>query len=130
MRLARVGYENVVGLLEGGAARWAAEGHPLARIAIEPVTDAIRAGRRVLDVRRGPEWDSFHLEGATHIPLAQLPARAPELDPAADWVVVCASGYRSAIACSVLERAGFEHLTSGAGGMDAWRREGRPVAVG
>ena len=129
MRLARVGYENVAGLLEGGVARWGAEGRPLARIGIEPVTDAIRPGRRVLDVRRSPEWDGFHLEGATHIPLAQLPARARELDPAAEWVVVCASGYRSGIACSVLERAGFRHLTSATGGMDAWRREGRPVAV-
>ncbi len=133
MRLARVGYENVAGVLAGGIERWRAEGRPLARLGLEAVTEAVRPGRRVLDVRRGPEWDAFHLEGATHVPLAGLSARlrerAGELDPAADWVVVCASGYRSGIACSVLERAGFERLTNAAGGMDAWQRAGRPLTM-
>jgi len=88
------------------------------------------AGRSVLDVRRQPEWERFHLRGATHIPLAQLPARAPELDRDADWVIVCASGYRSSIATSVLERAGFRRLTNTIGGMDAYQRSGLPVEVG
>ena len=65
-----------------------------------------------------------------YVPLAQLPAEAARLDPDADWVVVCASGYRSMIATSVLERAGFARVTSGAGGMDAWQRDGMPVANG
>lgn len=129
MRLARVGYENVVGVLEDGIERWRSEDRPLARLGIEAAADAVRPGRNVLDVRRGPEWDAFHLEGATHLPLAQLPARARELDPAAHWVVMCASGYRSGIACSVLERAGFKRLTNAAGGTDAWRRAGLAVTT-
>ena len=133
MRLARVGYENVSGVLGGGFERWRSEGRPLGYLGLEPVTEALRPGRRVLDVRRGPEWDAVHLEGATHVPLARLPEllreRAGELDPKADWVVVCASGYRSGIACSVLERAGFERLTSAVGGMDAWKRAGLPVSA-
>ena len=134
MRLARVGYDQVTGVLADGIEPWRAEGRPLARLALEPVTDALRSGRRVLDVRRGPEWDAFHLEGAVHVPLARLPAllreRPGELDPAADWAVVCASGYRSGIACSVLERAGFQRLTNASGGMEAWRRAGRPLPTG
>ena len=130
MRLARVGYENVTGLLEGGVAGWPAAGRALARIGNESIAEAVRAGRRVLDVRRGPEWEAFHLEGATHIPLAQLPARAGELDRGAEWAIVCASGYRSGIACSVLERAGFARLVNAAGGMDAWQRAGLPTAAG
>jgi rhodanese-related sulfurtransferase len=130
MRLARVGYENLAGVLDGGVQGWAAAGRPLKRAAAEPVTTAIRPGRRVLDVRRAPEWNASHLEGARHIPLAQLPARATELDRGAEWVVVCASGYRSSIALSVLERAGFSRLVNAAGGMDAWRRAGMAVATG
>ena len=129
VRLARVGYENVVGVLEGGIERWRSEGRPLARTASAPVTDAIRPGRNVLDVRRAPEWSAHHVEGATHVPLARLPERARELDAASEWVVVCASGYRSGIACSVLERAGFARLTNAAGGMDAWRRAGLATAA-
>ncbi|HEY6866605.1 MAG TPA: rhodanese-like domain-containing protein [Candidatus Eisenbacteria bacterium] len=130
VRLARVGYENVTGLLEGGVEGWPGGGRALARVGHEPIEQAVRAGRRVLDVRRGPEWEAFHIEGATHIPLAQLPARAGELDRGAEWAVVCASGYRSGIACSVLERAGFTRLVNAAGGMDAWTGAGRPVATG
>jgi rhodanese-related sulfurtransferase len=96
----------------------------------EPIELAVRPGRRVLDVRRAPEWQAFHLDGALHLPLHQLPARAGELDRDAEWLLVCASGYRSNIAASVLERAGFGRLTNAMGGMDAWRREGRPVLSG
>ena len=129
-RLARVGYENIAGTLEGGIERWRAEGRPVASAGYAAVTEALGPGRRVLDVRRGPEWASLHIEGATHIPLAQLEARAGELDREADWTVICASGYRSGIACSVLEREGFRRLINAAGGMNAWLRAGRAVVTG
>jgi rhodanese-related sulfurtransferase len=73
-------------------------------------------------VRRPQEWEVLHLDGATLVPLAQLPGRVGELDRDREWLVVCASGYRSTIAVSVLERAGFRNIVNGAGGMDAYRR--------
>ena len=76
------------------------------------------------------EWNDFHLKGATHIPLAQLPERLDQLDRGAAWVVVCASGYRSSIAGSVLQRAGFTRVADGFGGMDAWRAAGLPLESG
>lgn len=109
---------------------WIADGRPTAASPDEPIGDAVRAGRRVLDVRRAPEWEASHLEGAVHVPLHQLPQRVAELDKNADWVVVCASGYRSTIAASVLERAGFTHVTNATGGMDAWMRDGGAVLSG
>jgi rhodanese-related sulfurtransferase len=123
-RLARVGYENVIGFLEGGIERWRDEGRPIAVTVQEAAETALRSGRAVLDVRRRPEWEAFHLEHAVHIPLAQLAARAGELDPSRSWTVVCASGYRSIIAASVLERAGLRDVTNAVGGLDAWRKAG------
>jgi glyoxylase-like metal-dependent hydrolase (beta-lactamase superfamily II)/rhodanese-related sulfurtransferase len=126
-RLARVGYENVAGLLQGGFMAWRAARLPVAAVGQEPIARAVRPGRPVLDVRRRPEWETAHLDGATHLPLSQLLVRAHELDAAADWLVVCASGYRSSIAVSVLERAGFGRATNALGGMEAWTRAGLPV---
>jgi glyoxylase-like metal-dependent hydrolase (beta-lactamase superfamily II)/rhodanese-related sulfurtransferase len=121
-RLARVGYENVLGILDGGMEAWKHEGLPVRSTAQARAVDALKPGARVLDVRRQPEWDEFHAESAVHVPLHQLAQRAGELDRKQDWVVVCASGYRSAIAASVLERAGFDRVTNALGGMDAYRR--------
>jgi hydroxyacylglutathione hydrolase len=82
----------------------------------------------VLDVRRRHEWEEFHLPGATHVPLAELEACAGGLDADAGWAVVCASGYRSSIAASLLERAGLRDVVNATGGMDAWRRANAPPA--
>ena len=123
VRLARVGYERVAGFFDHGVVGWHSEGGLVASIPQQSLAEAIAAGRRVLDVRRQREWDDFHLPGATHIPLAELPSRAIELDPDADWVVTCASGYRSAIGTSVLRRAGFQNVVNATGGMDGWRRD-------
>ncbi|HVP15619.1 MAG TPA: rhodanese-like domain-containing protein, partial [Terriglobales bacterium] len=111
-RLARVGYENIVGTLEGGCDAWRAAGLPVKSTPQVPIARALSEARSVLDVRRVPEWEAGHLEGAIHIPLAQLPRRTNELDREGDWVVICASGYRSAIATSVLERAGFARVAN------------------
>jgi hydroxyacylglutathione hydrolase len=122
MRLARVGYDRVDGLLDGGFAAWRGDGRPTQSTPQRAVDDEATQGRGVLDVRRPQEWDRDHLEGAVLIPLAQLSARVSELDRDREWLVVCASGYRSTIAASVLERAGFSKVVNGAGGMDAYRR--------
>lgn len=121
MRLARVGYERVAGILEGGIEAWEAAGRPVASFGVEPVADAIRPGRTVLDVRRSGEWNGFHLEGAVHVPLARLEEEAAALDRLAPYTLVCAGGYRSAIAASVLERMGFANLVAASGGLDAYR---------
>jgi glyoxylase-like metal-dependent hydrolase (beta-lactamase superfamily II)/rhodanese-related sulfurtransferase len=125
-RLARVGYERIVGIMEGGCERWQAEGLPVATTRQMPASELRPGDAQVLDVRRRGEWDRFHLAGATLVPLAQLPERAQELDHAAEWSVVCATGYRSVIAASLLERAGLR-VRNVAGGMDAYRRAGLPV---
>ena len=78
------------------------------------------ADLQVLDVRRPAEWRAGHIAGAVHIPLNELPARAGELDREAPVAIICASGYRSSIATSVLERAGLPAVINVVGGMNAW----------
>jgi len=74
----------------------------------------------VLDVREQAEWDSCRIEGAIHIPLAQLQERLGELDPKADIVVYCLMGARSRRAVAQLREAGFKTVRSLNGGIRAW----------
>src|SRR5262245_36245486 len=129
MRLARVGYENVAGILKGGLEAWKSAALPVESIVQLPVAGVTSPGRHVLDVRRDREWDEGHVAGAKHIPLAQLPSRLAELDRNAEWTVFCRSGYRSSIATSVLRRAGFPRVVNTAGGLDAYRESGLPLEV-
>jgi rhodanese-related sulfurtransferase len=80
----------------------------------------------VLDVRENHEWASGHIDGATHIPLGELPLRVGELDPQVRTLVVCHLGGRSARATQWLQAQGHD-VTNVAGGMEAWEDAGRPV---
>jgi rhodanese-related sulfurtransferase len=84
---------------------------------------------QVLDVRREGEWQAGHIEGAEWFPLDNFKISAPELDSSAPVAVHCQGGYRSMIACSLLQRAGLENVVNVAGGFDAWRQAGLPVKV-
>jgi glyoxylase-like metal-dependent hydrolase (beta-lactamase superfamily II) len=131
VRLARVGIENVAGFLEGGIAAWEASGRPLAAIDQITVDELERRleehAVRVVDVRRPPEWESGHIADAAHVPLNELPQRAGELDKDGPLALVCAGGYRSSIATSLLEQRGFHRIANVVGGMAAW--ETRPGAA-
>lgn len=65
-------------------------------------------GATLLDVRSQAEWDSGHLDGAMHIPIAELSARMDEVPAGAPVVVYCQSGVRSAMAAQLLESDGYE----------------------
>ena len=74
----------------------------------------------VLDVRRPLEFQAGHVPGAVHLPLHELEKKAPSLDRNKPVAIICASGYRSSIATSVLERLGFHRFSNVVGGMNAW----------
>ncbi|MBI4423704.1 MAG: sulfurtransferase [Elusimicrobia bacterium] len=74
----------------------------------------------LVDVREDWEWDKARIEGARHIPLGQLPDRVGELEKAAQTVVYCKLGGRSARAVIHLRRCGFENVLNLDGGIDAW----------
>ena len=132
VRLARVGMEALDGYLAGGVAAWKQSGLPVARIqqiTAEELHSRLNGGLQVLDVRRQPEWDAGHIEGAAWWPLDNFKVSPPEIDRNAWLAVHCKSGYRSIIASSLLERAGFHHILNVAGGFDAWQQAKLPVVT-
>ncbi|OYW37541.1 MAG: hypothetical protein B7Z35_09700 [Hydrogenophilales bacterium 12-61-10] len=83
----------------------------------------------VLDVREDKEFAAGHIPKAKHIPLGQLSKRINELDKfkSKPVLVTCRSGQRSARACGMLKKAGFETVYNQAGGIIAWERANLPV---
>ncbi len=80
----------------------------------------------LVDVREPHEWEIAHIEGATLIPLNQLPERLAELDGHAEIVTHCHHGARSMKALEILKGAGFGKVRSLAGGIDAWAERVEP----
>ena len=74
----------------------------------------------LIDVREPDEWTIGHIEGATLVPLATVPARCSEWNPDAEIVLMCRSGKRSADALAFLAGQGFTHLTNLRGGILGW----------
>jgi len=133
LRLARVGLEKVEGFLAGGIAAWERAGLPLASLPHITVSDlherlAREAAVQVLDVRRPAEYAAGHLPGAVNVPLDRLAAGDVPLDASRPIAVVCAGGYRSSAAGSLLQRRGLGNLLNVVGGTSAWVQAGYEVA--
>ena len=107
-QMVRIGIDRPAGRADGGLDRWSAGGdvRGYRSVSFAELAHA-RAEREVavLDVRRDDEWAEAHIDGALHIPLHDLEARLDEVPDGEVWVH-CASGYRAAIAASLLDRAG------------------------
>ena len=132
LRLARVGIESVKGFLGGGMYAWDRAGmsaSKLPQMAIDELRWRIDEGAalQIVDVRRPGEYNNGHAPGAINVPLDHLEARSDILDRTRPTAVICASGYRSSAATSLLERQGFTHLTNIVGGTNAWIAAGHPV---
>ena len=113
---------------------WALNRRPAAtlprEISIAEAAAKRESGAFILDVREPDEWADYHIPGAVLIPLRFLEARAGELPRDQEIVVVCRSGNRSQAGRDVLLAAGFDQVTSMAGGLTAWRSLGYPVESG
>ncbi len=131
MRLARVGIEILDGYLDGGVHAWKQAGFPMATISQINVGELETRSKarevQVLDVRRGPEWDAAHIENATWWPLDNFRVSPPEMDHDAPIAIHCKGGYRSMIASSLLQRAGFKQVINVSGGFDAWQEAKLPT---
>jgi glyoxylase-like metal-dependent hydrolase (beta-lactamase superfamily II)/rhodanese-related sulfurtransferase len=135
MRLARVGVENVAGHLAGGISGWVKDGFTLDYLPQITAQDLFTLRTEdgdamvILDVRELREAGEGSIDNSVCIPLGELEARMSELDSQKLVVVHCKGGYRSSIAASLLERAGFGNIANLTGGFDAWKTAGLPYAV-
>lgn len=123
-RLARVGYDNCIGYLDGGFEAWQKAGKEVDTIesisadALEKIWKADK-NIHILDVRKPGEWTSEHVEGAQHLPLDYMNNHMHEINRNDTYYIHCRSGYRSIIAASILKSRGFENVIDIAGGYAA-----------
>jgi hydroxyacylglutathione hydrolase len=131
---AAVGVREVAGYLSGGMTTWREEGRPVARMERLSVADLVERRRvdpalQILDVREDAEWASARIPGSVHTPYHDVRAVPDGIDPARPIAVVCASGQRSAVAASLLQRFGARdvlHVVGG--GVGTWGRAGWPIS--
>jgi hydroxyacylglutathione hydrolase len=136
LRLARVGLENVQGYFAGGMNAWKKAGLELA--SVQQVNVAELKGLieshpdlQLIDVRRIAEYESGHVPGAISSPLAKLREALSHLNlkPNGQTAVICAGGYRSSAASSILQQLGFNDLVNVTGGTKAWVDAGYEVEL-
>ena len=84
-------------------------------------------GAFFLDVRSQEEWDQFHIAKSILIPLDQLQNRLTEIPKDQDIVVVCLSGHRALSGTTILQQAGFTHISCLSGGLQAWMDANYPI---
>lgn len=121
-RLSRVGFDNVIGFLDGGFSSWEKankEIDTLTSVSAEFLAEKIKENAPVFDVRKPGEYDSEHAKVAESTPLDFLNDHISEFPTKEIFYVHCAGGYRSVIAASILKARGFHNVIDVAGGYAA-----------
>lgn len=120
-RLARVGYDNVIGFLKNGFQAWVEaekDFDEIVSISPEEFAELIdETELKVLDVRKPGEYETSHVEGAITAPLDFINESMKLIDPEETYLVHCAGGYRSMIFTSILRARGYENLIDVAAGF-------------
>ncbi len=100
---------------------------------VDDAEQAVHEADVVLDVREGDEFRDGHIGGAVNIPRGLLEFMLGGDEALADrsrkFVVYCKSSGRAALAAQTMAEMGYLHVTSIAGGFDAWKESGKPVAA-
>lgn len=127
LRLARVGYDNCIGYLDGGFAAWQSAGKEVDVVESISADAFVRRHNEqpnalVVDVRKEVEFESEHLEGAESMPLDTLNDHMTAIPRAEPVYVHCAGGYRSMIASSILKSRGFDNVVNIEGGIAAIKK--------
>ena len=133
LRLARVGYENVRGYVDGGIGAWKNAGKQLDKIqSVTPSTFAekVKNGAAVLDVRKFTETEAGHVKGASILPLADLKSNLASVSKNETVYIHCAGGYRSMIAASMMKANGYPNVINVYGGWSLIKDEDVPVETG
>jgi hydroxyacylglutathione hydrolase len=132
--LRRIGVDNVAGYLHGGMSAWRASGRPiedLPALSVNELASRIKGsanGLRIIDVRDETEWTARHIPGSWNLSTGALAQGVDaNVDTSATMAVICETGFRSALAASLLQGRGYERVAMVPGGMAAWTAAGLPT---
>ncbi len=122
-RLSRVGFDNLLGHLDGGFDAWVNTGNEvdtINRISAGQFEQEVKIGEsKIVDIRKETEYSAEHVDEAYNKPLAAINDWIKDIDPKEHFYIHCAGGYRSMIAASILEARGFRNFTEIEGGFNA-----------
>jgi glyoxylase-like metal-dependent hydrolase (beta-lactamase superfamily II)/rhodanese-related sulfurtransferase len=121
-RLARVGYDNVLGYLQGSFDAWQQSGKEIdraSRITAKELESMMESKPIIIDVRNETEFDAEHINGAINVPLDYLNYNLNSFPKEQPFIIHCAGGYRSMIAASILKARGWENFADVKGGFKA-----------
>ena len=131
LRLGRIGFDHVIGYLDGGLASLDARPdlvESTERLSPDRAAERLAAGGSlVIDVRTAGERTAGAIAGSLHVPLGELVSRLGDVPADRPLILTCAGGYRSSVASSLLRRAGRREVAELAGGMAAWSAAGQPT---
>lgn len=122
-RLTRIGFDNVIGYIDGGFESWKADGNEVDtvdRISADEFKSKLKIGESVVyDIRKSSEYEAEHVEEAYSRPLASINDWVKDINPKEHFFLHCAGGYRSMIAASILQSRGYRNFTEIEGGFKA-----------
>lgn len=123
-RLARVGFDRVIGYLDGGISAWLKSRRDVDEVKSIPAGDLLSIimedteDVQIIDVRKSAEYNTGHVENAKNYPLSQINNYLTELSEGTQYIH-CAGGYRSMIAASILKSRGIHEVINVEGGFGA-----------
>jgi len=122
-RLSRVGFDNLIGHLEGGFEAWKKSKKDIDtinRITAEEFQKQVKIGKnKIIDIRKETEYLTEHINEAYNKPLANINDWIKDINPNEPFFMHCAGGYRSMIAASILQARGFRNFSEIEGGFNA-----------
>lgn len=131
-RLARIGFDHVLGYLEGGMDAWIKAGKEVDSIenisADQLLSHYDKVKNQIVDVRAAKEHLSEHVVGSVNKPLSDINSHLEHFKDKMDQYVHCAGGYRSVIACSILKSRGIHNLINVSGGFKAIKETKLPLS--
>ncbi|MFV5693043.1 MBL fold metallo-hydrolase [Flavobacterium sp. LT1R49] len=122
-RLTRVGFDNLIGHLQGGFEAWKKAGFEIDtinRITAEQFAKEVKIGEcKIIDVRKESEYEAEHVDEAYSRPLAYINEWVKDINPEEHFYIHCAGGYRSMMTASILQARGYRNFTEIEGGFGA-----------
>jgi len=129
-RLSRVGFDNVLGYLEGGINTWIKSGNDtdkINRISAENFSNMYNVNAKIIDVRKESEYELNHIKNSKNYPLSSINKWINDMNPKEYFYLHCEGGYRSMIASSILYARGFRNFSEIRGGFNSIKLTNIPL---